>query len=94
MEILTGIVVGALAGGLVAAAYRSAHFSIPSCVGVGILGGLLGLACDFWLGREGLCNIAYSEFLASGIGASVTLFLWIVAQRLFLSNPSESLPSE
>jgi len=89
MEILNGVIVGAFAGGMVALVYRSAKLSVASSIGVGILGGLLGLACDFWLGKQGLCNIAYSEFLASGIGAAVSLFLWIVAQRLFLGNPPE-----
>ncbi len=94
MEILSSIVVGAGAGGLAAVACRSIHACLTTSVAVGILGGLLGLASNFWLGAGDLAQLAFSEYLASGVGAVLALFLWIVAQRLFLGNPPERVVSD
>ena len=89
MEILSSIIVGAVAGGLAAMVCRTIEFCLTTSLAVGILGGLLGLASDFWLSREGLAGLTFSEYLASGVGAVLTLFLWIVAQRLFFGTPPE-----
>lgn len=99
MEILSSIVVGAVAGGLAAAVCRSANVGLATVglatsVAVGILGGLLGLASDFWLGPGGMAQLAFSEYLASGLGALLTLVLWIAAQRLFFSNSPESATND
>ncbi len=94
MEILSSIAVGAVVGGLIALACRSIVVGTAASVAVGILGGLLGLASDFWLSREGLARLAFSEHLASGVGALLALFLWIVAQRLFFGNPPEKVASD
>ena len=87
MEILSSVIVGAVAGGLAAVVCRSFDFCLTTSLAVGILGSLLGLASDFWLATGGLSKLAFSEYLASGVGAVLALFLWIVAQRLFLDNP-------
>lgn len=94
MEILSSIVIGAIAGGLAALVCRSVRACLSTSVAVGILGGLLGLASDFWLGAGDHAQLAFSETLASSVGALLALFLWLVAQRLFLGNPSEKIISE
>lgn len=91
MEILISIAVGAIVGGLAGAVRKSTNFCLTTSVAVGILGGLLGLASGFWLGDGGLKNLAFSAGVASGVGAAVTLLLWIIAQRLFFGNPPEPL---
>ncbi len=94
MEILSSIVIGACAGGLAAVICRSIRACLSTSVAVGILGGLLGLASDFWLGTGDLAQLAFSDTLASSVGALLALFLWLVAQRLFLGDPSERVISE
>lgn len=89
MEIFSSVLVGTLAGGLAAMVCRSASFCLTTSIAVGILGGLLGLASDFWLATGGFSTLAFSEYLASGVGAVLALMLWIVAQRLFFGTPSE-----
>ena len=91
MEILTSIVVGAVAGGLAATITRTARYCQTTSFAVGILGGLLGLASDYWLAAGGITDLAFSEYFASGVGAIVALFLWIVAQQLFLGNPPDKV---
>lgn len=94
MEILSSIVVGAVAGGLAAMICRSIEFCLTTSLSVGILGSLLGLASDYWLATGGYTNLAFSEYLASGTGAIVALSLWIVAQRLFLGTPAERVVAD
>jgi len=94
MEILGSIAVGAVFGGLATLACRSKSFSMSTSMAVGILGGLLGLAADFWLGTGALRHLAFSATLASSVGAALTLFLWIVAQRLFFGSPQEAAVSD
>lgn len=89
MEILSSVIVGAAIGGLAALICRSGDFCLTTSLAVGILGGLLGLASNFWLATGGLADLAFSTTLASGVGAAVALLLWIVAQKLFLANPPE-----
>ena len=94
MEILSSVVVGAVAGVLAALVCRTVDFCRTASLAVGILGGLLGLACDFWLGTGGLSDLAFSAYWASGVGAIVALTLWIVAQKLFLSAPADRVLSD
>lgn len=94
MEILSSVLVGAVAGGLAVPICRNVAFGLSTSLAVGILGGLLGLASDFWLAAGGLSDLAFSEYWASSVGAVVALTLWIVAQKLFLGTPSERAVSE
>jgi uncharacterized membrane protein YeaQ/YmgE (transglycosylase-associated protein family) len=94
MEILSSIVVGAVAGGLATLICRNVDFCLTASLAVGILGGLLGLASDFWLATGGLAELAFSQYWASSVGAVVALLLWIVAQKLFLEAPSDRVASE
>ncbi|MEM8944335.1 MAG: hypothetical protein AAGD11_04055 [Planctomycetota bacterium] len=94
MEILICIAVGTIASGVAAALSQSARANLNTSLTVGILGGLLGLAADFWLAAGGFTRVAFSESLASATGATITLTLWIVAQRLFVASPSENAVGE
>lgn len=94
MEILTSIVVGAVAGGLATLICRPLQIASATSIAVGVLGGLVGLVSDFWLATGGLTDLAFSEHLASGVGAVIALTLWIVAQRLFFGNPPERVISD
>ncbi len=94
MEILSSIVVGALAGGLAALVCRSVELKLAASIAVGILGGLLGLASDFWLATGGISRLAFSAYLASGVGSILALLLWIVAQRLFFVTPPERVMND
>ena len=89
MAIVVSVLVGAVAGAVAALVCRCARDCVTTSVAVGILGGLLGLASDFWLATGGFSDLAFSEYLASGVGSVVTLSLWMVAQRLFFGTPAE-----
>ncbi len=89
MEILSSVLVGALAGGLAVLVCRAVELRLTTSIAVGILGGLIGLASDFWLATGGISRLAFSAYLASGVGSVLALLLWIVAQRLFFENPPE-----
>ena len=86
MAIAASILIGAIVGCLASFVYRPNNSSAFTSLGVGILGALVGLATIAWLGR-GPLDWAYCEHVASGVGAVLLLFLWIVAQRLFLAAP-------
>ena len=94
MAILSSIVIGTVAGGLATLVRRSVNFYLTSSMAVGILGALLGAAANFWLGAGGGRGLSLSGTVASGIGAVVMLFLWIVAQRLFFGEPAERAVSD
>ncbi|MGI9430317.1 MAG: hypothetical protein ACR2NM_16770 [Bythopirellula sp.] len=94
MEILSSVLVGAVAGGLATLICRNVDFCLTTSLAVGILGGLLGLASDFWLATGGLAALAFNHYWASSVGAVVALTLWIVAQKLFLGTPAERVASE
>lgn len=94
MEILSSIVVGTFAGGLAAMFCRARLICLPTSIAVGILGGLLGLATDFWLATGGYTALAFSEYLASGVGSVTALILWVVAQRLFFGTPPEKISND
>jgi len=89
MALLGSIFVGAGAGGLAALVRRSADVHATSSVAVGILGALLGAAANFWIGTGTGQGLSLWGLVASAAGALVTLLLWIIAQRLFFSNPGE-----
>ena len=91
MEFIISVAVGATVGALVAVCCRSLKLQLSTCVTVGILGGLLGLAADFWLATGGISPVAFSAPLAAGVGAILALTLWIVAQLLFLNSPTEGM---
>ena len=76
MDILTSILVGAVAGAGAALWCRGGNFTLTTSLAVGILGGLLGLASNFWLTAGGQSQVASSPYWASGIGAGVILTLW------------------
>ena len=69
---------------------RGSEAKHSATITVGVIGALLGLATHVGMGHEQLVHLANSERLAAGYGAALTLFLWIVAQRLFLQTPGTS----
>lgn len=87
MEIFVGIVVGTAAGGLAALLCRNTYRCLLTSMAVGILGGLLGLVSEFWIAVGDTGASPTQAGLASGLGAVLTLLLWLVAQRLFLASP-------
>jgi len=79
--------VGALAG-LVGSRLirgRTGFVSASSGVAVGVLGSLLGVLADGWLGR-GASRLLHGDILVAGLGATLTLLAWAAAQRA-LSRP-------
>ena len=86
MEILGSIMIGAVAAGLVPLVFKTSKFALAPTLAVGILGGLLGLATDTWLGSDGMTDLAFCEYIAAGVGAVLALFVWIVAHRLFFDD--------
>ena len=66
---------------------RTGFVSPGSSVAVGVLGGLLGLLVDGWIGG-GVGDLLHGDILAAGAGATLTLLAWAVAQRLCSSHSS------
>ena len=87
MQIFLSVIIGGLIGGIVAIIIQSGRTRPWPAIATGILGGLLGLVTDKWLGNTGLQDFAGCEYLAAASGAILALFLWAVAQRLFLADP-------
>ena len=85
MDIFTSVLTGAVIGGLAIYVVQVRGTGALSTVVVGILGALLGLATDKWLGSGGLNDLTNCVFIASVAGSILLLFLWAVAQRLFLA---------
>ena len=69
---------------------RGAGFVSPgSSVAVGILGALLALVADGWLGR-GASRLMHGDIVTAGAGATLTLLAWCAAQRLCHSGSKSS----
>ena len=90
MEVLESVLIGIGVSMAAMLILRGSDAKHSSTITVGVVGSLLGLAIHIGMGHEGVVHLADSERLASGYGASLTLFLWIVAQRLFLQTPGTS----
>jgi|GEM_PF-6182725 len=90
MEILVSVLIGTVAGGLAFLVCRSVDYSMTTSMAVGILGSLLGAAANFWFDAGSSGDLTFSSLITSSSGAVGTLFLWIVAQRLFFANPEKS----
>ena len=90
MEILECLLIGV--GVSLGAVFilRGSEAKHSATITVGLIGTLLGLAAQAGMGHEDHIHLPYSERLASGYGAALALFLWIVAQRLFLQTPGTS----
>lgn len=78
MDILSSIIIGAIAGVLAPLVYKPCKASEWSTLAVGILGALLGMATSKWMGASAL--------LSGAIGSAATIFIWAMAQRLFLAT--------
>ena len=89
MIILASILIGAAGGALSSVVIQRDPNTRGPAIVVGILGGLLGLGTHAGMGSEGMIEIASCEYIASALGALLALFLWSVAQRLFLAPPVE-----
>jgi uncharacterized membrane protein YeaQ/YmgE (transglycosylase-associated protein family) len=89
MVFLNCLWVGVLAGlvGSRLIRSRTGFVSAGSSVAVGVLGALLGLLVDGWLGR-GVSHLVHGDILATGAGATLTLLAWAVAQRYCISHSS------
>lgn len=87
MEILLGIAVGLMAGGVACWLLRTRSVAVSACLAVGVVGALVGLATDTWLSSNSANGLTLSEIVASSLGAVLVLALWTIAQRLFLSQP-------
>ena len=90
MQILLSVLIGGFIGGLVGLLSENENSGRSPAVATGILGALLGLVTDSWMGTTGL-QTAGCEYIASASGATLCLFLWIVAQRLFLADPPTTI---
>jgi len=86
MDILVAVGIGAVISLLASLMLPIDKSMTAATFAVGILGALVGLSTDKWLMSSGATPFAMSEYVAMISGAVVTLFLWGVAQRLFLSN--------
>jgi len=89
MDILASVLIGALAGCLVILVTKSSGGGWAP-LAVGILGALLGLTTHIWMGFSSLIGVETCQYTASGTGAVLSLLLWAVAQRLFLSTPTRA----
>ncbi|HEX6962929.1 MAG TPA: hypothetical protein VF175_13750 [Lacipirellula sp.] len=67
---------------------RQGFVSPTSSIAVALLGGLIGLVADGWLGH-GAARLPHGDILAAGAGATLALCAWGVAQR-FCWNDSRS----
>ncbi len=90
MDIVQSIAIGSVAAAFAMLTLRGSQAKFSATLAVGILGALLGLAIYVAMGRDGVIDLAVSEYLVSGCGAVSALFLWIVAQRLFIVPPSQT----
>ena len=87
MDILLSVAVGlAVAIGAISL-LRGTDAKYSGTLTVGVLGALLGTATHLGMGHEGIIDLPSSHTMASAYGATIALFLWIVAQRLFLQSP-------
>ena len=84
MAIIESVLIGIVAALLAMFALRTSHLKFSATAAVGVLGALIGLAIDVAMGYEGVVDFISGERLASICGAVSALFLWSVAQRLFL----------
>lgn len=89
MDIVASVLIGSIAALLAIVALRGSHLKPSATLAVGILGALLGLAIDVAMGYDRVLDFIAGEHLASACGAASALFLWIVAQRLFLGPPTQ-----
>lgn len=87
MAFLHCLWVGVLAGLVGSRLIRGRRGYVPpaSSIAVGVLGALLGLLADGWLGR-GASRIVHGDILATGAGATLALIAWSVAQRCCLNH--------
>jgi hypothetical protein len=52
---------------------------------VALLGGLIGLVADGWLGH-GATRLPNGDILAAGLGSTLALCAWGVAQRFYVND--------
>ncbi len=90
MDILASVLIGALAGGLIILVTKSGRGGPMAPLAVGILGALLGLTTHIWIGSSSLIGVESCQYTASVTGTVLSLLLWAVAQRLFLSTPTRA----
>jgi uncharacterized membrane protein YeaQ/YmgE (transglycosylase-associated protein family) len=64
---------------------RNGFVSPGSSIAVALLGGLVGLAADGWLGH-GAARLPHGDILAAGAGATLALCAWGIAQRLYVND--------
>ena len=87
MDILVATGIGAVIS-LMACIVLHIHKSMAAATfAVGILGALLGLSTVKWLSSSGSTPFEFGEYVAMTACALLSLALWGIAQRLFLSNP-------
>ena len=89
MDIISTVLIGATAGVLASLAIRAKGSHAYLTVVIGILGAMLGLATDLWLGEGGINTFVYCRQVANSAGAILMLLLWAAAQRLFLAEPTQ-----
>jgi hypothetical protein len=82
MVLVNCLWVGVLAGMVGSRLIRSRRgfVSPASSIAVALLGGLVGLAADGWLGH-GATRLPNGDILAAGTGATLALCAWGAAQR-------------
>jgi len=81
VEIVVSVLIGAAAGGLALLFCKSCQTSEWSTLAVGILGALLGMVSNVWIGFLA----RFGASVTSGLGAVLVLLLWIVAQKLLVA---------
>jgi uncharacterized membrane protein YeaQ/YmgE (transglycosylase-associated protein family) len=87
MALVNCLWVGVLAGlvGTRLIRVRGAFVAPASSVAVGVLGALVGLLVDGWLGRGG-SRLLHGEIIVAGLGAAAMLAAWSVAQRVVVAQ--------
>ncbi len=87
MDIVISVLIGAVAGGISLLFNKSCRASDRSALAVGILGALLGMVSNVWVGSAtGIGGPA-----TSCVGAFLALLLWPMAQKLLHAT---ALPGE